>query len=236
LSTFRKPLNKREPLKQTTPDEHRINNRILAREVRLIADDGEQLGVLLTKQAQEIAESRGLDLVEVSPNSKPPVCRLMDYGKYKYKEQKKESEAKKKRTENITKELRLRYRTDVGDLETKLRHAREFLLEGDKVKFSMKFKGREVAYSSLGAEKFEKIASGLADISVVEEKSPLGRQMHIVLAPSKEVLLKAQQVKKQKEMLALKNAEKHPILKAAPSPSSGNTPLENIAQISNKES
>ena len=132
------------------------------------------------------AERDGLDVVEVAPEAKPPVCRLMDYGKFKYREQKKESEAKKKRSEQEIKELRIRYRTDVGDLEVKLKHAREFLEEGHKVKFSMRFRGREAQYLDLGREKFEVIKSRLADIAVVDDKSPIaGRQIHITFAPSK---------------------------------------------------
>ncbi len=131
------------------------------------------------------AEREGLDLVEVAPEAKPPVCRLMDYGKFKYREQKKESEAKKKRSEQDIKELRIRYRTDVGDLEIKLKHAREFLDEGHKVKFSMRFRGREVQYLDLGREKFETIKSRLSDVAVVDDQSPVsGRQIHITFAPS----------------------------------------------------
>lgn len=154
--------------------------------MRVVIDGGEQLGILSIRDALQKAEELDLDLVEVAPDAKPPVCKIMDYGKFKYREQKKEAEAKKKRTENTLKELRIRYRTDKGDLETKLKHAREFLLEGDKVKFSMRFKGREVMYTDLGLEKFEEIIQALADCSVVDERSPnSGRQLHIVLAPSK---------------------------------------------------
>lgn len=168
------------------PDAHRINHRITAREVRLIGGEGEQLGVVAIRDALIAAEQSGLDLVEVAPEAKPPVCKLMDYGKFKYREQKKLNEAKKKRTEQEIKELRIRYRTDVGDLETKLKHAREFIGEGDKVKFSMRFKGREIAYLDLGWQKFETIIQELSDIAVVDERSPRGgRQIYIVLAPSK---------------------------------------------------
>lgn len=150
----------------------------------MIAEDGEQLGVITSKEAYDIAQERGLDLVEVSPNSEPPVCKLMDYGKFKYKVQKKEAEAKKKRVETSIKELRIRYRTDSGDLETKLKKAREFLGEGDKVKFSMRFRGREIVYLDLGVAKFEEIIEALADVSTVDERSPRqGRQIYIVLAP-----------------------------------------------------
>ena len=168
------------------PDAHRINEYITAREVRLISDKGEQLGVLSTAQALMEAEKVELDLVEVAPEAKPPVCRLMDYGKFKYKEQKKEAEARKKRTENIVKELRIRYRTDSGDLETKLKHARGFIADGDKVKFSMRFKGREIAYVGLGVEKLAAIAQRLADVALIDEQSPPhGRQIYVVFAPLK---------------------------------------------------
>jgi translation initiation factor IF-3 len=130
------------------------------------------------------AQELELDLVEVAPQAKPPVCKILDYGKFKYREQKKEAEAKKNRTETTLKELRIRYRTDVGDLEVKLKQARDFLAEGDKVKFSMRFKGREAMYMDLGREKFDTIISRLSDVAAVDERSPLmGRQIHIVLAP-----------------------------------------------------
>lgn len=167
-------------------DTHRINEFITAREVRVIAPDGEQLGVMQTRDAIIKAQELELDLVEVAPTSKPPVCRILDYGKFKYKEQKKEAEAKKNRSETTLKELRIRYRTDIGDLETKLKQARDFLLEGDKVKFSMRFKGREAMYLDLGREKFELIAQRLSDVATVDERSPVaGRQIHIVFAPAK---------------------------------------------------
>ena len=109
----------------------------------------------------------------------------MDYGKFKYREQKKQAESKKKRSEVNIKELRIRYRTDSGDLDTKLKKARDFLAEGNKVKFSMRFRGREIVYKDLGSEKFDEVAELLGDCAVVEERSPLvGRQIHIVLAPA----------------------------------------------------
>lgn len=149
-------------------------------------DDGEQLGVMSTRDALMKAEQTGLDLVEVAPQAKPPVCKIMDYGKFKYREQKKEAEAKKKRTEHVLKELRIRYSTDIGDLNTKLKQARTFLEEGNKVKFSMRFKGREAMYVELGLEKFKEISKQLEDIAVVDEQSPgAGRQIHITFAPGK---------------------------------------------------
>lgn len=169
---------------QPPPDTHRINEYITAREVRVISPTGEQLGVLQLRDAITRAQELELDLVEVAPQAKPPVCKILDYGKFKYREQKKEAEAKKNRTETTLKELRIRYRTDVGDLEVKLKQARDFLAEGDKVKFSMRFKGREAMYMDLGREKFDTIISRLSDVAAVDERSPLmGRQIHIVLAP-----------------------------------------------------
>ena len=168
------------------PDAHRINKRITAQSVRLILDGGEQKGIVTIQEAMRLAEDAGLDLVEVSPNADPPVCKLMDYGKFKYREQKKEAEAKKKRTETSLKELRIRYRTDKGDLDTKLKKAKQFLSEGDKVKFSMRFRGREIMYQNLGVEKFEEIIEALTDVAEVDERSPItGRQIYIVLAPVK---------------------------------------------------
>jgi translation initiation factor IF-3 len=179
-------------------DTHRVNDKITAKEVRVIDDEGEQLGILSLRDALQKAEDSALDLVEVAPTAKPPVCRIMDYGKFKYKEQKKEAEARKKRTEINTKELRIRYRTDSGDLDTKLKQAREFLLEGDKVKFVMKFRGREIMYVELGMVKFDEIVKNLSDIASIDDQSPVaGRQIHIVLAPLKEVVVKHQTTKVQ---------------------------------------
>ncbi len=190
MVTFRKKPS-RTPAPKVSEDAHRINDKIIAREVRVIDDEGEQLGILQIREALAKAEESGLDLVEVAPMAKPPVCRIMDYGKFKYKEQKKEAEARKKRSEIETKELRIRYRTDSGDLETKLKQARDFLLDGDKVKFVMKFRGREVNYVELGLEKFGEIVRRLEDIATVDDQSPLaGKQIHIVLAPVKEAIVK----------------------------------------------
>jgi translation initiation factor IF-3 len=188
--TFQRPnprMNNRFGRGNQPADTHRINHKIIAKEVRVVTEAGEQLGILSLRDAILKAESYDLDLVEVAPTAKPPVCKIMDYGKFKYKEQKKEAEAKKKRTENVIKELRLTYRTASGDLETKLKHAREFLLEGDKVKFSMKFnKGREMLHVNLGLQKFDLIAAKLSDIATIDEKSlQNARQLYVIFAPIK---------------------------------------------------
>lgn len=167
-------------------EDHRINFKIRCPEVRLIGDDGEQLGIMPTNDARKIAEDKGLDLVEVAPNAKPPVCKIMDYGKFKYREQKKEMAAKKKRTETETKELRIRYRTDKGDLQTKLKQARSFIENGDKVKFSMRFKGREAMYINVGVQKLNEITEALSDIAIIDEQSkPQGNNIYVVYAPDK---------------------------------------------------
>jgi translation initiation factor IF-3 len=210
LSNFRSGLRRgKRPYPPQSPDVHKINQRITAREVRVIDAQGEQAGVLSLRDALALAEESGLDLVEVAPNSRPPVCKVMDYGKFKYRAQKKEAEARKKRTDNTVKELRIRYRTDSGDLETKLKRARTFLEEGDKVKFSMRFKGREVMYVDLGNEKFQLIIDQLADVASVDERSPLsGRQIYIVLAPTKAPIKKKPTKEPTKEKETSKSSHK----------------------------
>jgi translation initiation factor IF-3 len=148
----------------------------------LIAPDGEQIGVVSTKEALQKAEGFGLDLVEVAPNSKPPVCRIMDFGKYKYEQSKKEKISKKKQHVITVKEIRLRPRTDEHDLETKLRHSRKFLEQRNKVKITILFKGREMAYQDFGTELMQRIIKSLEDISKVEAEPKMeGRRMVMVL-------------------------------------------------------
>ena len=173
---FVKPLQKQ--------DKHRINQKISAQQVRVIDSDGEQVGIQALEQALALATERQLDLVEIAPQASPPVCKLIDYGKYKYQLQKKESEAKKKQRDNAVKELKVRYCTDVGDLKTKLRQARSFLSDGNKVKFSMRFRGREKAFVHLGKEKLEEMVGQLSDIAKVYEHNLRSKsQMHITLIP-----------------------------------------------------
>ncbi len=173
-------------LPQTPPDRHPINRRITAPEVRLISETKENLGIVPTEEALRRAQEAGLDLVMVSETARPPVCRIMDYGKYRYEVQKREAKARKNASQVTTKELRLRYRTDSGDLETKLKHAREFLENGDKVKFTMRFRGREIVYAQAGAAKLDAIVQALSDIATVDERSaPRGRVLYVVLAPNK---------------------------------------------------
>ncbi len=165
-------------------DKHRINEAIDAAEVRVVTEDGEQLGVLPLADAIAKAEESGLDLVEVAAGATPPVCRILDYGKLKYKEQKKAAETRKRSSTTQVKELRIRYRTDTHDLNTKLRKARKFLESGDRVRFQMRFRGREVVYRDLGVETFDQVAEELSDIASVEDRSPLlNNRMMITFVP-----------------------------------------------------
>ncbi|MBE9044836.1 translation initiation factor IF-3 [Pleurocapsales cyanobacterium LEGE 10410] len=171
-----------KPLQQQ--DKHRINEKIQAPQVRVIDDNGEQVGIQPLQQALSLAQESQLDLVEIAPQAEPPVCKLIDYGKYKYQLQKKESEAKKKQTDNAVKELKIGYRTDVGDLKTKMRHARNFLSDGNRVKLSMRFRGREKAFVDLGKEKLEQIVEQLSDVANIYERNLRSRsQVYITLTP-----------------------------------------------------
>jgi len=166
------------------PDAHRINRHIRVPQVRLVGADGTQFGVVPIDDAWRRAEEAQLDLVEVAPTAQPPVCRILDYGKFKYQQHKKEAEARRKQATTTVKELRLGYRTDVGDLERQIQKAREFLVEGDRVKFSLRFRGREMAYQNLGREKLTKVCEALSDVATVEGTPRMeGRLMGVVLAP-----------------------------------------------------
>jgi translation initiation factor IF-3 len=160
-----------------------VNDQIRVQNVRLISPEGEQIGVVTTQEALKKAENFGLDLVEVSPNAKPPVCRIMDYGKYKYEQSKKEKISKKKQHTIIVKELRLRPRTDDHDLETKIRHARKFIEQRNKVKFTILFKGREMAYQDMGTNLLSRIQEMLEDIAKLDMEPKMeGRRMIMILS------------------------------------------------------
>ncbi|MEX0710462.1 MAG: translation initiation factor IF-3 [Chloroflexota bacterium] len=162
----------------------RINDMIRIREVRVIDDEGQQLGVLPTTEALALAQEKGLDLVEVAPAAVPPVCRILDYGQYKYELQKREREAKRKQKSQTFKEIRLRVKIDVHDLRTKTRRAGEFLEDGDRVKVTVQFRGREMSHANLGRDLLDRAAEMLTEHGVVERPPLLeGRNMFIVMAP-----------------------------------------------------
>lgn len=161
-----------------------MNHEITAFEVLVIDDDGEKRGIMKKIEAIRLAEEEGFDLVEVAPQSRPPVCRLMDFGKFKYEQQKKAAEARKKQKVIEIKELKMRPAIDDHDYEVKLKAAKRFFEEGDKVKFTLRFRGREMQHQYLGMELLDRIKKELDPIAKVEQDAKLeGRQMMMVLAP-----------------------------------------------------
>ena len=169
------------PSRDTGP---RVNENIICSEVRLIGSDGDNVGVVSPEKALELSEEVGLDLVEISPNAAPPVCKIMDYGKYKYEQQKKESEARKNQKIIEVKEIKFRPGTDTHDYNFKIKNAKKFIIKGDKVKFTVKFKGREMQHTELGKELMNKIIEETKDIAKVESRPKFeGRQMIMIIQP-----------------------------------------------------
>jgi len=164
--------------------ELRVNRRIRAKEVRLIGETGEQLGILPLERALQIADEHNLDLVEVAPASVPPVCRLLDYGKYRYEQTKKERKARKGQKIGLLKEIRVRPRVNEHDLKTKIRIAKKLLEDGDKVRFFVVFRGREITHPELGLRALQKAADDLRSVAALDgSPSLVGRVMSLVLTP-----------------------------------------------------
>ena len=162
----------------------RSNNRIVSAEVQVISSDGQNLGILNTQEAITIAKNEGLDLIEIAQNAKPPVCKIMDMGKYKYDAQKKANKAKKKQKKIEVKEIKLRPVTEIHDYTFKIKNAQKFLSKGDKVKFTIKFKGRELQHSNLGDELMQKIKTDMEKLGKVELQPKFdGKQMIMVIQP-----------------------------------------------------
>jgi len=167
-------------------DENRVNERIRAPRVLVIDELGEKLGEFLTKDAVDLARSRGLDLIEVASGARPPVCRIADYGRLKYERKKKESVARKNQATVSVKEIKIRPKTDEHDYQVKLRNTRRFLEAGDKVKVTVRFRGREHAHRDIGVSRCEDLASAVEDLASVEARPKMdGRQMVMMLAPRK---------------------------------------------------
>jgi translation initiation factor IF-3 len=165
----------------------RVNERIRIREVRLIDDEGNQIGVIPTREALEMARERGLDLVEVAPNASPPVCRLMDYGKFRYEQSRKERDSKKNQHVIKLKEVRIEPKIGQHDLETKGRQAAKFLEAGDKVKLAVLFRGRSITHPELGKDLLERLAEQLKDVGVIEQQPRMeGRTMTMHMAPARQ--------------------------------------------------
>ena len=162
----------------------RSNNRISSPDVQVIASDGENLGVISTNEAISMAKNQGLDLIEIAPNANPPVCKIMDMGKYKYDLQKKANQAKKKQKIVSLKEIKLRPGTETHDYNFKIKNAKKFISKGDKVKFTVKFKGREMQHTELGKELMNKIIDETKDIAKVESQPKFeGKQMVMIIQP-----------------------------------------------------
>ena len=160
-----------------------INEQIRDREVRLIGADGEQLGIVSSREAQKIADEAGLDLVKIAPNAKPPVCKVIDYGKYRYEQARKEKDAKKKQKTVELKEIRLSPNIEANDLNTKMNAAKKFLAKGNKVKITLRFRGREMAHMNASKHILGDIAENLSDVAVVEKAPKVeGRSIGMVLA------------------------------------------------------
>ena len=164
--------------------ENQINEEIRDREVRVIDNDGSQLGIMPTSEALRLAAEKKLDLVNVSPSAKPPVCKILDYGKYRYEMQKREKEAKKKQKVTQVKEIRVSTFIEKHDLQVKANNAAKFLKDGDKVKVSLRFRGREKGYANVGEEVMNTFAEAISEVGVIEKKPMLeGRSMIMILAP-----------------------------------------------------
>ena len=169
---------------RTVTAKHRVNHLIRVPEVRVIGSEGEQLGILKTSEALKRAHEGGFDLVEVAANSTPPVCRIMDYGKFKYEQSKKEHKTRQHQKSTQVKEIKLRPRTDIHDLETKVRRIVEFLGEGIKTKVTVMFRGREMANQELGRRAMEKVREELKDAGTIEMEPKMeGRNLYMIVAP-----------------------------------------------------
>ncbi|WP_367281786.1 translation initiation factor IF-3 [Ilumatobacter sp.] len=192
-------------------DQHRVNDRIRAREVRLIGPDGDQLGIKPVPEALRMARGLDLDLVEVAPMANPPVCRIMDYGKFRYEEAQKAKEARRKSTNVTIKEVKFRPKIGKGDFNTKMRHLIEFIEDGHKVKVTLQFRGREMAHPELGRKILDDVIESVGPIAKVENQARMeGRSMSMVLSPDKqaqEALRKAAEEAERQAAAAEKAAE-----------------------------
>lgn len=188
------PDRRKKEVGTIAAQEPRLNEAIRVKECRLIAYDGSQLGIYPIEQAQSIADNEGYDLVEIAPQAQPPVCRIMDYGKFKYDQAIKAKQARKNQSKIETKEMKFRPKIDIGDYTTKKKHVMRFLAAGSKVKITIMFRGREMSHPEQGLSILERLADDLKDVAVIENQPKMeGRNMHMLIAPL------PQTVKKKKE-------------------------------------
>ncbi len=172
--------------KEDESQKYRVNEEITDREIRCIDEDGKMMGIMLTAYAQRLAEEKNMDLVEIAPQAKPPVCKIIDFGKFLYELQKKEKHQRKQQSTQQMKEIRFKWRTDTHDFNFKIRHARAFIEDGHKVKASVMFRGREIVHKEIGKELLEKFVAEMEDVAKVD--SPMrteGKIIHVVLSPEK---------------------------------------------------
>ena len=188
------PDRRKKEVGTIAAQEPRLNEAIRVKECRLIAYDGSQLGIYPIEQAQRIADNEGYDLVEIAPQAQPPVCRIMDYGKFKYDQAIKAKQARKNQSKIETKEMKFRPKIDIGDYTTKKKHVMRFLAASSKVKITIMFRGREMSHPEQGLSILERLADDLKDVAVIENQPKMeGRNMHMLIAPL------PQTVKKKKE-------------------------------------
>lgn len=188
------PDRRKKEVGTIAAQEPRLNEAIRVKECRLIAYDGSQLGIYPIEQAQRIADNEGYDLVEIASQAQPPVCRIMDYGKFKYDQAIKAKQARKNQSKIETKEMKFRPKIDIGDYTTKKKHVMRFLAAGSKVKITIMFRGREMSHPEQGLSILERLADDLKDVAVIENQPKMeGRNMHMLIAPL------PQTVKKKKE-------------------------------------
>ena len=194
-------------MRRETVKEPRVNHRIKATNVRLIGETGEQLGVMPIAKALGVAREHNLDLVEVAASSDPPVCRLLDYGRYRYEQTKKQRKARQAQRGGLLKEIRVRPRVQAHDLDTKIRIARRLLEEGDKVRIFVVFRGREITHPELGLKALQKVADSLKDIAAMDGSPSMeGRIMNLVLTPMSGKQVKAAKVKEEEAVAETKNS------------------------------
>ena len=179
-------------------DKIRVNQKIRVPEIRVINEDGQQLGIMPTEAARDIATRVGLDLVEIAANAQPPVCKIMDYGRYKYELKKKAASARKTQHRTQVKEIKLRPRIEEHDLDFKLKRARQFLIDGDKVRCTVMFRGREIIHTERGRVVLDRVAERLGEIAKVEQRPRLeNRQMSLILTPDRSAIDKMKRIEQQ---------------------------------------
>jgi len=180
------PVGANNSKQQDSSTRVRINNEIFSKEVRVVDEQGKMLGIMSRNEALRLAEERELDLIEIAPQAKPPVCKIIDFGKYQYELQKKEKHQKKQQQQQQMKEIRFKWRVDVHDFNFKVRHARNFIEEGNKVKASVIFRGREITHQEIGIQVLERFVLALQDIAKVDQQvRSEGKSISVILAPDK---------------------------------------------------